>query len=84
VIDEAKGDEAMTILSLLAEEKTREWLREAERYRLAASVKSKRRLRRSILQRIGLVSGGERLKDRLTWTMEIVELEEDEFGWGID
>jgi hypothetical protein len=84
VTDEAEGDEAMTLLILLAEELTRDRLREAERYRLAAKVKSKRRLRRSLLQRIGLASGGERLKDRLTWTTPIVELEEDEFGWGID
>jgi hypothetical protein len=84
VIDEAKGDEAMTLLILLAEEKTRDRLREAERYRLAASVQSKRRPRRSILQRIGLSSVGGRLKARWTWTMPIEDLEENEFGWGID
>jgi hypothetical protein len=45
VTDEAEGDEAMTLLILLAEELTRDRLREAERHRLAAKVNSRDRIR---------------------------------------
>jgi hypothetical protein len=57
VVDEAKGDEAMTRLTMLADELTRERLPEAERHRLAASVESKGRLGQWILPRIGFSSG---------------------------
>lgn len=54
----------MTPLMLLADELTRERLREAERYRLAASVKSQGRLHKWMLQRIGLSRDSDRLKGR--------------------